>query len=487
MIAFNFVKTCGIVPLYKAVMDTYDLPKIRDLLVPKIQELIAQGHYKDVTYWAMNLQLTHLFGVYDLVFPLILQDKVLLAEEYLNANKSLQLPTVQFLDSLLHKQKTVYELSAKILEKYKYADIKHNVLSYRPMSKLVTRLVKKYKIEAQRTPNLNYTKTCSYINYLCRKYKDGGMSCDSWRELVQDAVITKPLQLDLVNTVAGYGEYDEAVYWAQHYALSSNECPASIQGKLKQQTSAAKEVKNHAETAANQNGQDMVDAPQVGSANSGNNKSRKMHAKAAAAAAAPNKSHHYATQSQQFLTFDLPFSCIILIDKKGEFLNMLHDLSAYSLIAFDSEWKPSICNDNFVSLLQLSTDARVYLIDCLSPHLTEDLWRQLGRRIFNNLEILKIGFSLHQDLQMLQKSLPLQLNLQATAGYLDLRELWRRLKYMQMTNDLPYGRVDSIAPSGESLCALSELCLGKKLDKSNQFSNWANRPLRHDQKVYAGK
>ena len=39
---------------------------------------------------------------------------------------------------------------------------------------------------------------------------------------------------------------------------------------------------------------------------------------------------------------------------------------------------------------------------------------------------------------------------------------------------------------GTSLNNLVQLCLNKKLDKSNQFSNWEKRPLRKDQINYAG-
>lgn len=38
-----------------------------------------------------------------------------------------------------------------------------------------------------------------------------------------------------------------------------------------------------------------------------------------------------------------------------------------------------------------------------------------------------------------------------------------------------------------ALNALVKLCLGKKLNKSNQFSNWEKRPLRKEQIIYAGK
>ena len=36
-----------------------------------------------------------------------------------------------------------------------------------------------------------------------------------------------------------------------------------------------------------------------------------------------------------------------------------------------------------------------------------------------------------------------------------------------------------------TLSHLANLCLGRKIDKSNQLSNWLNRPLRHEQIQYA--
>lgn len=43
---------------------------------------------------------------------------------------------------------------------------------------------------------------------------------------------------------------------------------------------------------------------------------------------------------------------------------------------------------------------------------------------------------------------------------------------------------DELEP-GLSLSNLVEICFGKSLDKSNQFSNWENRPLRNEQILYA--
>lgn len=330
------------------------------------------------------------------------------------------------------------------------------------MSKLVTRLAKKYNIDSQYTPNLKYSKSCSYLHYLYHKFQDGGMSFDSWRELArEEANKCKALQLDLITKITSSGDLDEAIYWAQLYKIPSEECPLALQFKLESIEKSLNQQQNNSSNSSNEFWDTGTTTP-----------SSKKHNK------------HFTSsllKKDEYLSLQLPAESIILVDTKPKFLDMLSYLEQHLLIGFDSEWKPSVSNDNRVSVIQLATVERVYLVDCLSPNLDDRLWKLLGRKIFNNLEILKLGFSLHYDLQILHKSLPLQLNLQATSCYLDLRDLWRRLKYMQIS-PFPY---EQISVAGESLCALTEMCLGKKLDKSNQCSNWANRPLRHDQIVYA--
>lgn len=121
------------------------------------------------------------------------------------------------------------------------------------------------------------------------------------------------------------------------------------------------------------------------------------------------------------------------------------------------------------------------LIDALEPSITGDLWAELGRNVFNNGEILKLGFALSSDLLMFQKTLPsFNISLQFPTSYLDLQVLWRKL------NNLPRFQFPFKASSSNvGLSSLAEQCVGKKLDKSNQLSNWGNRPLRKEQLLYA--
>lgn len=69
-------------------------------------------------------------------------------------------------------------------------------------------------------------------------------------------------------------------------------------------------------------------------------------------------------------------------------------------------------------------------------------------------------------------------------GYLDIVHLWQKL-----VNDykfvFPHESDDQFTK--QSLSKLVELCLGNRLNKSDQFSNWEQRPLREGQIIYAGK
>lgn len=65
---------------------------------------------------------------------------------------------------------------------------------------------------------------------------------------------------------------------------------------------------------------------------------------------------------------------------------------------------------------------------------------------------------------------------------MDLSHLWKRLQ-KEDNFEFPYEGDESF--TNENLSKLAELCLGHRLNKSDQFSNWEQRPLRENQIVYA--
>lgn len=115
--------------------------------------------------------------------------------------------------------------------------------------------------------------------------------------------------------------------------------------------------------------------------------------------------------------------------------------------------------------------------------MSEKDWNLLGNCIFNNEELLKLGFAHSTDISMLVKfqAFGIQNNHNASHSYLDLQGLWQ--KVINFPNfKFPFQHDEQ---TSQSLSNLVKLCLGKKLDKSNQFSNWQQRPLRNEQITYA--
>lgn len=82
---------------------------------------------------------------------------------------------------------------------------------------------------------------------------------------------------------------------------------------------------------------------------------------------------------------------ITYVDRLDTFDEMLCYLSRQPLVAFDAEWNPIKTAFNELALIQCATAERIFLIDVISPDFTINSWNQLAARIFNNLEILKIG------------------------------------------------------------------------------------------------
>lgn len=109
-----------------------------------------------------------------------------------------------------------------------------------------------------------------------------------------------------------------------------------------------------------------------------------------------------------------------------------------------------------------ATRKQVFLVDVVQLDIGNEDWNQLGRQIFNNMEILKLGtysfiipncwtkikfdderftnrfqfqpkkgFSPSNDLTMFQKLIPgLSLSSLSLTSYLDLQELWHKLHSM---------------------------------------------------------
>ena len=154
--------------------------------------------------------------------------------------------------------------------------------------------------------------------------------------------------------------------------------------------------------------------------------------------------------------------------------------------AIDCEWKPdhSFGVGNPVATLQLSTTRKAFLVDvqsicqdfraCLrtSTALECQLDRTLSK-IFASTRLPLLGYGVLQDLSKLAASFP---HLKCFADYADVIDL-------QTVASVVYPKGERHGMS--SLQNMAARLLGKRLDKTEQCSNWTQRPLSQSQLDYA--
>lgn len=184
-------------------------------------------------------------------------------------------------------------------------------------------------------------------------------------------------------------------------------------------------------------------------------------------------------------------SQIYLIDTTSDFLKFTNEIAnGVKIVGLDAEWKPCFgFNKCDLSLFQVATHDCVYILDfaALGAVAPETLWKRFCNVLLGNPNIIKLGFGIDGDLTVMRATLSkFHHDIKVTdASFLDLGVLWKIL-----VNDhnfvFPYPAASS-STSPVGLNTFIELCLGEKLDKSDQFSNWEKRPLRQSQIIYAGK
>ena len=167
--------------------------------------------------------------------------------------------------------------------------------------------------------------------------------------------------------------------------------------------------------------------------------------------------------------------------------NMNDELISETSWGLDCEWRPSKMSGeaNPVATLQLSSSSRSFVIDVQTlcqggvddfntdMTVTELALSNTLSRLFSSNKVRIIGFGIAQDLSKLAASFPHMSCFQEFHAVLDLQQL-NRLVY-------PFTSKNFMS----SLQKATSILLRKRMDKTEQCSEWNVRPLRESQLEYA--
>ncbi|KAK0079127.1 hypothetical protein PV325_001691 [Microctonus aethiopoides] len=459
MAAFKLLTRQKNLHLMKLVAGTYEFQSDKEIFLPLLKTMLNEKKYKEVAQYATMLQLQKHFEHPELVLlPLILQTKFSVADDFLKNCPEIQLNLVTYLDNLLGLKKLMQQTLDDYIISNDIPDVKMATLYLRPMTKLVARFVKQYNLSEDICPNLNRKRGEGALQFLVyKRFVEGSLNTDCWREMVHEAVGSDAnLQLNLIMIIVNY-DTEEALYWALEFNIPRNQWPYAITYDTKTPLPIDNSTEN--------NSQKKIDTI---SENGPNN----------------------IQQNDEIIyhTLRLPRNCIKVIDRPELFQDFLnYGLESTSIVGIDAEWKPTfgVGKKDELALIQIATESNIYIVDVTSLGTkNNELWGQFGSALFGNKNIVKLGFGLIQDMRMFRTCLPSVFDVKGggTQGFLDLHTLWNKL-IRDHHFEFPYKGDENF--TGESLSKMVELCLGHRLNKTDQFSNWEKRPLRESQIVYA--
>lgn len=446
--AFRLVSKCKNMQFIKLVAVTYDFAGHKEEFLNIIWDMILEKQYKEAAQYATMLQLQDSFDDPEtFLLPLILQSKLAVVEEFLANCPEQQKTLVEFLDNLIAPDKSMQTTLDQFIIEHDVQDVKMATAHNKPMTKLIARLIKLYKLPPEVCPNLNKIRSKGAVQFLIHKrYVDGSLSTESWREMMQEAVGNdRKLQLEMIKLLINVNDANEALYWARELDVPAEQWPWAV-------SYLAEEELNGVNAGASTSRREYCGEEEL------------------------MKYHELALSED---------SIKVVNDLKSfeEFLdNGLRDVT---IVGIDSEWKPSFGTKRTdLALIQIATHKNVFILDVTTiGNSLPESWAELGFMLFEDTNILKLGFGIAHDMTVIRESLPSLSKIKTYGkGYLDIVNLWKTL----VNNyNFTFPHKDDPQVANQSLSKLVELCLGQKLNKSDQFSNWEQRPLRPSQLKYA--
>ncbi|XP_056593300.1 exonuclease mut-7 homolog [Triplophysa dalaica] len=436
------------------LLTIYQLSSLeKPLLVEHVSFLHGCCCYKEALVFSVKVDLQKDLDMEKMCVPLILLDKLPLAEMYVRGHPNLQHRLVTLLDSWCAPDFNIHTLLSQypqlVLSKHQTDQIHPKLLS-----KHVFRLMEKFCIDPSLCLNSVYKRKLDSLRFLMYKtFGDKSMSEDNWRDHVQAMVEgNTELQVQLLQLLVKHCSLQTAAQWAAHYAIPRNRLPIGVWDKIQSLSPKQLEI------------------------NSGS----------------PLSEPWMPPRSDQQKYYQLP-----LARENIHFVKTLDELERCKeavlqdgvVVGVDMEWRACFgtISSQHVALIQLAIRGQVFLLDLCSQDISQHS-ATVGfiRELLSHKNILKLGYGMSGDFKSLVSTWPeLKEEPLKMEGVLELLHVHQELQRCRLGRRGRRSVEVSEGPAEKGLSLLVQQVLGKPLNKIEQLSNWERRPLRTSQFRYA--
>ncbi|KAL6097047.1 exd3 [Pungitius sinensis] len=430
----------------------------RAILLLNIMKLHSLHCYKEAAALSIKLKLQKDLNMEEICVPLILQNKLGMAESFVTGDNHLEQQLVTLLDSWCHPGFREEEISKRFPHLFV---TKHCMSLIHPkiVTKHIFRLVEKFNIDQGLCPNALHKRRLDSLRFLMyKRFVEKTMTDENWSDHVQYVVADdSELQIQLVELLVKYsGCLSKASQWSLRYKIPRNRLPFGVWETQQSLPS---------------------DLQQIGVRDSAKTEDWK-----------PSRSH-----CKTFYQVPLTKENVHFVDSP-EALRRCRNivLKEGGIVGVDMEWQPTFgcISTQQVALIQLAVLDQVFLLDLCANGLCQHPDTIIFiRSLFSERSVLKLGYGMSGDVKCLiatwHQLLDEPLQMEAMLDLLNVHQKIQRRKVNRTQKGHKEVVVGKSQQAEKGLSLLVQQVLGRPLDKTEQMSNWEKRPLRISQIRYA--
>ncbi|XP_015792888.2 exonuclease mut-7 homolog [Tetranychus urticae] len=412
-----------------------------------LQKTVNEKKFSSAAWFAIYAKVIREFNLQDIYVPLICQTRISVVEQLMKQDPAIAQDVVACMDKYIDNAGELASFARDI------PGANFCLLNDKGIAKFAKRLAREYKVPIQICPRIDYNAKMNAIKFLFRRRYEQRKPMDkrTWETMIDSVFdLDSPasednnLVLELIYDLTNYQQYEEARRLAHLHRIPENKWPKLL---LSNRSSPDRPLSR------------------LGSGKIISDRNPKL----------------VSVEPEKY-SVDLPDDKIFYINSHEKFKEMNSYITKHPLLAIDTEWKPKLgllneCNPK-AALVQIACQDRIFVVDAVEL-CRDSEWATFVNAIINNPNLIKLGFSIHNDLRAISELIA-DMNIETKPeSFIDYAQFHKSL-VQAFKIPLP----DYPASSG-GLSKLAYTVLGKYLVKDDQYTNWAMRPLTTDKIIYA--